>query len=132
MAAGEDQPETIVRETRVHRILSVCGSTFYLDQHPEGFLFAYEVLGATQAIDRLAAGRGREPRSRVGGYVSLPRGQRRGDRVLDRIFSELEVTDLANQCGQDQPVFLAEDTIQRPSCIVLLVGAGGLASFRTR
>src|SRR5439155_18030167 len=68
---------------------------------------------APQPVDRLASRSDREPRTRVPRQaVSRPRLERSRERVLERVFGELDVAQVADQRRDDSAVLLAEDLLE--------------------
>ena len=116
VAAGEDQPELVVRD-RGHLVLR--GG----EQHrlPAGRLerlvtgdrrgLVRESARAPRPVDGTVAGRRRDPRARVGrDAVRGPALERDDVRVRDRLLGEVEVAEDPDQRRDRPPVLLAEGT----------------------
>ena len=112
MTAGEDQSQPVIGD--LHLVL--------WRARLQGPQLAFEggladkrfgLLGqappASQSIDRAVAGRGRDPRARVGRDATLrPRLERADERVLDRLFGEVEVARHPDQ-RRDRPTLLVAE-----------------------
>jgi hypothetical protein len=69
---------------------------------------------AAQPIDRLAPRGDREPRAGIlWNPGARPRDERRRQRVLERIFREVDVAQVADQRCDDAPVLGAENLLDR-------------------
>jgi hypothetical protein len=113
MAAREDQAQAIVDDRAVvrHGRLSL---GLEAQQFPEALGALAAGAAATEAIDRSAPGGDRQPRARTRRHtVARPADDRRGERVLDGFFGEVEVTHMADQRGQHRGALVAERPLDR-------------------
>jgi hypothetical protein len=103
VAAGEDQAQPIV----AHGALLgwfVAG----VQQGGPGVPFLAGRLSA-EAVDGPVAGGGDDPSSRAGRQSrGRPALHRRGERVLDRVFGDIDITEDADQDRHRTPVLRAE------------------------
>jgi hypothetical protein len=128
VTAGEDEAQAVVAEGRLvlgPRVLLVAVE---LHERVQGRQAVVEGALVAQAIDRLAPRRGGDPGARVGRLaVARPRGQRDGERVLERVLGQLEVAaQMADQRGEDAAGLLAEGALDGAAHI-----AGTCISGRT-
>lgn len=107
MAAGEDQPQTVVFHL-VH--LRRLGRVFQLlGQQPQRGI---EARPPAQGIDGLEATGGHQPGARVvRNAIAWPLLQRGGEGVLQRFLGTIEITQQADQRGQDPTRFAAVDRL---------------------
>ncbi len=107
MAAGEDQPQTVVFHL-VH--LRRLGCVFQLlGQQPQRGI---EARPPAQGIDGLEATGGHQPGARVvRNAIAWPLLQRGGEGVLQCFLGTIEITQQADQRGQDPTRFAAVDRL---------------------
>ena len=108
MAAGEDQPEPIVRDGAVVDLV-------LLAQGHERLELAHLVLepaGPPDPVDGLVPGRGRDPRAGVARQPALrPDLERDQERVLDGLLGEVEVAEDADERRDRPSRLLAEQAV---------------------
>ena len=81
---------------------------------------------AADAIDRAVAGRDGEPGARVGRRaLARPSLGGDGERLLGGLLGEVEVTEEADQRGEDPPPLVAEDLIEQRPAPSAVTGNGG-------
>jgi hypothetical protein len=104
MAAGEDQLQPLVGKGRLlHHVLH---GLWHLEQ---ACLLGEQPV-APQAVDRAVAGRDGQPGARVGrGAVARPALGGGRERLLRGFLGEVDVTQEADQVGDDAPPLVAED-----------------------
>jgi hypothetical protein len=110
VAAGEDEPQSVV----AHRTPSLRSSLVRrIEGHRErGGLRVARVARAlaSDAIDGAVARRGGDPRARVvRRAVDRPALERGDERVLDRLLSEVDVAEEADQGGDGSSRLAPED-----------------------
>ena len=108
MAAGEDQPQPIVRDGAVVDLV-------LLAQGHERLELAHLVLepaGPPDPVDGLVAGRGRDPRAGVARQPALrPHLERDQEGVLDGLLGEVEVAEDADERRDRPSRLLAEQAV---------------------
>ncbi len=113
MAAGEDQPQTVVFERRVaplvqHRERSFTRRGLLAEQ---GIFFGANPC-ATQAVNRSGARCSRQPGGGVLGHSALgPAVERLHESVLQRLLGQIKVTAGPNQRRDDPAVLTAKDVL---------------------
>jgi hypothetical protein len=106
VAAGEDQAQAVVGHGALLGRL-VAG----VQQRGLGVPVGAGRL-PPEAVDRPVAGGGDDPSRRARRQpAGRPPLERRGERVLDRLLGDLDVTEDADQDGHRAAVLLAEDTL---------------------
>jgi hypothetical protein len=112
MAAGENQPQSLVR-------VDVALSEFDIGRRPvprlelgetlQRLALARQVRRTADPVERLVAGDRRDPRAGVVGEpVPGPALERDRERLLDRVLGEVEVTERRDQ-RRDRPSRLAAE-----------------------
>ena len=100
VTAGEDQPHEVVREGLLRE--AGCRDRRLAEVGDLGLLRG-QVLLAAQAVDRLVPRRGDQPRARVPRHAAgRPLLERGGERFLQRLLGDVEVTEEADQ-GREGP-----------------------------
>jgi hypothetical protein len=100
VTASEDQPQAIVFDAafifrHVGGVDRECICAEVVDA-------GYESRVATHAVDCAVAPGAHEPRARVGrNSVTQPLLERHPERILQRLLGDVEVSEEADQCGQD-------------------------------
>ena len=110
MAAGEDQPQTVVVDGFV--VIERCwlGDGTRIRRDRVGL--RREPRIAPRAIDRPVAPRTHQPRTGIGwNSVALPLGDRGGERVLHAFFGRVEVAEKSNECRENSRGVLAIHSI---------------------
>ena len=98
MAAGEDEPQTVIRHRDVGWVIHVG----LIGLHEQGQLRAQR-LPATQRVQRLAFGYGGEPGCRFAGHaVACPGRERLCVSVLDVLLGEIQVPCDARRRGEHE------------------------------
>ena len=113
MAAGEDQPEPLVRNLLVVRSQHLkCPDLFSL------YLLDGSHTPASEAIDRPIAGRSGDPRAGVVRKSPLwPGAKRLLERILDSFLQQVEAAGRPDQ-GRDRPArLMAEQVVEVPACL---------------
>ena len=115
MAAGEDQPELVVRD-RVHLVLhgreqraGRAAASNAASRASAGAFSANRRARRTRSIARLRAVVVIQAPAFAGTPVDRPPLERRDVGVRDRLLGEVEVAEDADQGRDDPPVLLAED-----------------------
>src|SRR5438270_601711 len=98
--------------SRPRRIASPDRSTRVTDL-PGEILDGVEARTAADAVDRLEAASGNEPRARIGGHALVrPLLERRAKRVVKRFLGDVEVAEQPDQRGEYAPRFGAIDALR--------------------
>jgi hypothetical protein len=99
MTAGEDETEAIVLDAVVVQRFGFVGNRLDLLGH---VLHRVEPRMAAYAVDGLEAAGGHKPRARICGHaIARPLLERRPERVVQGFLGEIEITEQADQCGED-------------------------------
>src|SRR5262249_33978514 len=108
MAAGEDQLEPLIGETRLLHLMLLR----LIRQLEQPRLLGARTV-ATHSIDRPVAGGDRQPGAGIG-RRSLPRPalRRESERLLGRVLGQVEVAGVADQGGENAAPFVAEDLVE--------------------
>ena len=108
VTAGEDQAQAIVGDRALLGLRAVLLGVESCQLGQARRAVRGRAL-APQPVDRLAARGDRDPGTGVGRHaVAWPRRDRGRKGILDRVLGELEVADVADQCGEDRGAFLTE------------------------
>jgi hypothetical protein len=108
MAAGEDQLQPLVgKGPLLHLVLHGLG-------HVEQACLLGERAIATQAVDRAVAGGDRQPGARVGrrAFAGPALGRDR-ERLLRGFLGEIEVTEEADEVGEDAAPLVPKDLLEQ-------------------
>src|SRR4051812_46789078 len=114
MAAGEDQPQLIVRDRRqLERVLGATSLLFEAQRKGQLAALRLDDLQVPQSVESLApTGRG-EPRARGGRQAVLGPGlEGGGERILKRILGELKVAEDTDQRRQNRAGLCSKDLIE--------------------
>src|SRR5918996_2072641 len=108
MAASEDQLQPLIgKDPLVHLVLHGFG-------HVEQACLLGERPIAAQPVDRTVAGSDREPGGRIGGRaLPGPALGRDRERLLRRVLGEIEVTEEADQAGEDTAPRIPKDLLEQ-------------------
>src|SRR5579875_2410250 len=111
MAAGEDQPQAVVRDAVI--LQSVAGILLFALLESENLVETTgEARIAAHPIDRLVPRRADNPRARVARRsFARPLFERGGEGLLRHVFGKLEIADQSDQRGQDSAEFLAVEPL---------------------
>ena len=112
MAAREDQPQALIGDRAVLRLL--VGGGVDARQLRQSRCAVGQRAVAPQAVDRAPAGRGHEPGGGArGDAVARPRRHGRRKRILKRVLRQLEIAQLADQRGKHSGALLPERALDR-------------------
>ena len=107
MAAGEDQLQPLVGETRLLHLVLHC-----LGRLEQARLLGEDTVAA-QAVDRAVAGRDRQPAAWIGRRaVARPALGGDRERLLSGLLGEVEVAEEADQRCENSAPFVAEDLLE--------------------
>ena len=123
MARGEHQPQQIVADVVVDRLVDVLQRRFLLglELAAELFVLALRELAAAQPVDRAVLGGGHQPRARLVRNARLRPLLERGDqRVLRELLGQ---TDVAHDPGEPGDQLRLLDPPDRVDC-AMGIGAG--------
>ena len=111
VTAGEDESEPVVVHV-AHRLGPGSSSASRRQRGLDVAVMARRLT--TQAIDRTVAGRRGDPAAGIRRQpVRRPPLARDHERVLDRLFGDVDVTEETDQGGDDSTGFLTEDPFER-------------------
>ena len=112
MAAGEDQPQTVVCDPLiVHFRLFAIVSVDLLCDFPER---GVEPGTAADDVDGLEAPGRNKPRPRIGRHaIPRPLFDRRGECIVQCLFGQIEFTEQADERSEDSPRLGAIDGIDQ-------------------
>ena len=113
MAAGEDQAQPVVFDAFVVHASAIvaCQRT---SRSVDIVRQRLESGAPAHCIDGLEPAGRNEPGARIGGHaIARPLLQRRPERVVQRLFGEIEVAEQADQRGEDVAGVGAVDSVRR-------------------
>ena len=129
VTAGEDQPQPLVG----HRAL-LAVAHLGLDCRRQGPVLAGDKTRLpSQSIDRLVPRGAVEPRARVRRRARRPLGDGGGERVLQRLLGDVEVTDGADEPREQAPPLRAAQAIElahRAGCSNVMIGRTSIEPWR--
>ena len=116
MATGEDQPQPLVGQRAGVEIRFVVTALGHANQLLAAIV---EPSLFSDSIDRLVTRDADDPRARiVRQSVAAPLFHRARERILGRVFREVEVAQHANQRGEYSPELVAIEALDSGGCVV--------------